>query len=194
MTVENDNSLDAFTAAIAAIAADEPPQVADALLAALAELSPLAPPAALREQLLQKVAASPPTVPQQEPITGITFAYGSAGPWLPTPIPGVSMKFLDVDTQSRRARTLVRLAAGAVYPPHRHEGDEETLVIDGAIRIDGKDMQVGDYCIARAGTVHGALTSDAGATFVAFVCLDDAPVSAEVLRQARADDPRTRPG
>ncbi len=181
---------DALMAALADVTAGASVGSRDSLLAALASLDAVVPPLALRARLLERIAALPPIVAQQEPVSGITFAFGSSSPWLPTPIPGVTMKFLDIDARSRRARTLVQLAAGAAYPPHRHEGDEETLVISGAMHIEGRVMMAGDYCIARVGTVHGALTAPEGAIFMAIVCLDDAPVGIEMLQQARMADSR----
>ena len=82
------------------------------------------------------------------------------GEWQPF-APGVAMKVLHRvgDTQSY----LLRLAAGAVLPAHRHPVDEECLVLEGEMHIGELVVPAGGYHLGRQGVLHDRLTSPAGA-------------------------------
>lgn len=60
---------------------------------------------------------------------------------------------------------LLRLAAGAVLPAHRHPVDEECVVLEGSVRI-GTQLLVsaGGFHLARKDALHASITSDRGAT------------------------------
>ncbi len=60
---------------------------------------------------------------------------------------------------------LLRLAAGAVLPAHRHPVDEECVVLEGSVRI-GTQLVVGagGFHLARKDALHAPITSDEGAT------------------------------
>ena len=164
----------------------------DSLAVALAAVAePSAPPPGLRARLLARLSAVPAITHATEPVPGIQFLLRADGEWSEIGVPGVQMKYLHVEPTRRYVRTLVRMAAGARFPPHRHQDREETLLLEGDLRVDDQDMQPGDYCIAQSGTVHGGLSTERGALFLALVCLDDRPVSAEELAAARAEK---RPG
>ncbi len=73
---------------------------------------------------------------------------------------------LEVCTLHEDARTravLVRMAPGAMLPPHDHEMDEESLILEGDAMI-GEDiyLQAGDYHFARAGVRHPTISSPNG--------------------------------
>ena len=160
----------------------------DKLIVAFAAVAePSAPPPGLRTRLLARVSAVPVITHATEPVPGIQFLLRADGDWAEIGVPGVQMKYLQVDPARRYVRTLIRMAAGARFPPHRHQAREETLLLEGDLRIDGQDMQPGDYCVAQAGTVHGTLSTEGGALFLALACLDDRPVSADELAAARAE-------
>lgn len=164
----------------------------DRLAIAVAAIAvPSAPPPGLRTRLLTRVRSLPAIEHATEPVPGIQFLLRADGEWSEIGLPGVHMKYLHVDPTRRYVRTLVRMTAGARFPPHRHQDREETLLLEGDLRIDGQDMLPGDYCVAQAGTVHGMLSTEGGALFLALACLDDRPVSAEELAAARAEN---RPG
>ena len=59
--------------------------------------------------------------------------------------------------------SLQRLAPGSALPAHRHSGDEECLLLEGELFVDDRLLRAGDYQVAPAGTVHNAITTDAGA-------------------------------
>lgn len=58
---------------------------------------------------------------------------------------------------------LVRLAAGASLPPHRHPVDEECVVLEGEVRIGALRVAAGGYHRGRRGLPHDRLCSDEGA-------------------------------
>lgn len=97
----------------------------------------------------------------QQPTKGLTFIRSSEGLWRGI-APGVTAKLLSFDPTSRRATTLLRFAPGTSYAPHRHTAVEELYVLDGGCSIAGREMTVGDYHRAEAGTVHQDTSTDEG--------------------------------
>ena len=92
---------------------------------------------------------------------GLTFVKASEGTWWKV-APGVTAKLLSFDPVSRRTTTLLRFAPGTNYAPHRHTAVEELLVLEGGCSIAGREMTVGDYHRAEAGTVHHETSTDDG--------------------------------
>jgi len=89
----------------------------------------------------------------QQPTKGFTFIRASEGAWQAI-APGVTAKLLSFDPTSRRVTTILRFAPGTSYAPHRHTAVEELYVLEGGCSIAGREMTVGDYHRAEAGTVH----------------------------------------
>lgn len=59
---------------------------------------------------------------------------------------------------------LLRIAPGAVVPAHRHAADEECLVLEGDLHMEGAlVLRAGDYHLARAGVLHAPIRSESGA-------------------------------
>ena len=77
-------------------------------------------------------------------------------PWMPSGLPGVSV--LPVTGGPRLAGATCRLAYGLPghgLPPHRHQGDEWTLVLDGWGEEDnGHRWGPGDCLHRTSGSVH----------------------------------------
>jgi len=92
---------------------------------------------------------------------GLTFIKAVEGVWREL-APGVTAKVLSFDTVSRRATTLLRIAPGTSYAPHRHTEMEELFVLEGGCRVAGREMTAGDYHRAEAGTEHHDTSSDDG--------------------------------
>lgn len=62
---------------------------------------------------------------------------------------------------------LVRMAAGAALPPHGHDdGDEECVVLQGDLWIDGRRLGAGDYTVALRGSRHEMVRTATGALIV----------------------------
>jgi anti-sigma factor ChrR (cupin superfamily) len=67
----------------------------------------------------------------------------------------------DGDTMS----WLLKLMPDTALPAHPHtDCDEECLVMDGSVRIDGELLRAGDYTVAARGTEHHSVYSEAGCT------------------------------
>ncbi len=97
----------------------------------------------------------------QQPTRGLTFIKASEGIWRGI-APGVMAKVLSFDPASRRATSLLRFAPGTSYAPHRHTEVEELFVLEGGCRLAGREMIVGDYHRAEAGTEHHETSTDDG--------------------------------
>lgn len=126
-----------------------------ALIDALAVATPPEPPAAdaasrMREALFQRVHAAAPD---------FLFVHSHEGEWVRL-LRGVKLKLLRQDGDQRTY--LLRMAAGACIPPHEHALDEESLVLEGDVTINGVLCRAGDYHFAPRGKPHGWLTSEAG--------------------------------
>lgn len=126
--------------------------------AALAEgLTPLDLPVDRAERLRRRLLRRTATMPQDHAVMATVRA--EEGYWQ-TLAPGVTMKTLHDDGNSHSF--LVRLEAGAVLPSHPHEVDEECLVLEGEMHLGDLHFRAGDHHIARAGSMHGRVTSPRG--------------------------------
>lgn len=75
--------------------------------------------------------------------------------FVPSPLPGVSRMMLDrVGGEVARATSIVRYEPGAGYSPHRHDGGEEILVLDGVFSDEHGDYPTGSYLRNPPGSSH----------------------------------------
>lgn len=88
--------------------------------------------------------------------------------------PGVHWKIL-WEEGDRRA-LLVRYAAGAVIPRHRHRGEEQIFVLEGAVADDTGMCTAGNYARRPPGCVH-TVTSRDGAVVLAILSGTTEPVA-----------------
>jgi anti-sigma factor ChrR (cupin superfamily) len=117
--------------------------------------SPVPPLPSLFEQVLAKVRAAP------DGPAGTLVVRAEAGEWRQV-APGITVKSLWSDPGSGRQAMLARCAPGAVFPGHRHGGDEECLVLEGEIRFGDLTLRAGDFHLARAGSEHPPAFSPTG--------------------------------
>ncbi len=106
----------------------------------------------IRRRLLERVADADRS--------HLTIAADS-GDWQPF-IDGVQIKVLH--ERDGVLSYLLRLAPGAVLPPHRHPIDEECVVLEGCLKI-GTQLEIGPggYHLAHRGALHASVRSDTGA-------------------------------
>jgi anti-sigma factor ChrR (cupin superfamily) len=83
-------------------------------------------------------------------------------------MPGVRMKPIWHDKETKRRATLVRFEAGARLPLHRHVGDELIFVIEGSNADESGEVMTGDMNFRPNGCVH-TVTTRHGATVLALV-------------------------
>jgi ChrR Cupin-like domain len=68
--------------------------------------------------------------------------------------PGTVLGKLWVDSDRREIQCFVRSLGATQFPRHRHAGEEEIIVLDGDLTIDGKRYQKGDRIYSSSGSAH----------------------------------------
>ena len=76
--------------------------------------------------------------------------------WEETDFPGVSIKVLWRAEKGEAYTALFRLAPGARLPKHRHNGVEQTFVLEGSLVDESGACTAGNFVWRRAGSVHSA--------------------------------------
>ena len=135
-------------------------KVASALLFAA---GPVAPSFSLKDKIMGQVrqeAHGPQAVPGKT-IPQFTFIHSHEGEWQ-TMADGITAKVLYQDPVRKFNSLLVRLAPGASFPGHLHEGTEELFVIEGECVCHGRRLCVGDYHRAESGSDHGTTSTENG--------------------------------
>ena len=74
--------------------------------------------------------------------------------------------------RGREAALLYHADAGASVPVHRHDHDEECLMLQGELFLDDVLLQNGDWQLAPAGTGHRITETDTGVVIYAHGDLD----------------------
>jgi putative transcriptional regulator len=98
------------------------------------------------------------------------LAEVESGPrWLPGPVAGIEL-FPVPSPLEGALSVVVRAEPGAVFPRHRHTGDEWTLVLQGGLESNGHGYWRGERLSQRAGSVH-TLVALPGATCLCAVRL-----------------------
>jgi quercetin dioxygenase-like cupin family protein len=107
----------------------------------------------IRRRLLERVADAD--------VSHLTID-GHEGDWQPF-LDGVEIKVLR--EAAGVLSYLLRLAPGAVLPPHRHPRDEECIVLEGRLRVGTRtEIGPGGYHLAHGGALHATITTRTGAT------------------------------
>ncbi len=108
---------------------------------------------AIRRRLLERVADTDDS--------HLTVPPGAAG-WQPFG-DGVQIKVLR--EHGGLLSYLLRRAPGRRLEAHRHPADEECVVLDGVLKVGSRtEVGPGGYHLARAGSLHAAISTDTGAT------------------------------
>jgi anti-sigma factor ChrR (cupin superfamily) len=108
----------------------------------------------MQARIMARVAAAPPartyTVRMNE------------GAWIPAG-PGVEVKMLRMDRQQNSQTIMIRMQPGSQIVPHRHNQEEECLVLEGEIVIGEHRVGPGDMHIAAPGAKHPPIVAPRGA-------------------------------
>ncbi len=132
------------------------------------------PPAALKEKILGRIAATAPAQTTSAPDAGLKFlSVSQQGDWQPFKIPGAWVKLLSFDAERGYAVVLGKLDAGVHFPAHQHIHAEQIFVLTGDLFIGDKRMDAGDFHHADAGTAHGVNRSETGCTILAVISTAD---------------------
>ncbi len=86
--------------------------------------------------------------------------------WKQSSSPGLRLAFLD-GSEDGSAWVLIELAPGTAYPPHRHRGPEEVLVLRGSYRDAAGEYRAGSLQRFPEGSVHAPVAGEAGALLYA---------------------------
>ncbi|MEO8738491.1 MAG: cupin domain-containing protein [Casimicrobiaceae bacterium] len=85
--------------------------------------------------------------------------------WNATDHDGIERSLLrNNDTGGRSS--LVRLAKGARFPRHAHQGTEEVVVLSGTVLIGGVELAQGDYLFTTPGEEHDVVAVSNATIFV----------------------------
>jgi hypothetical protein len=138
----------------------ETPAEAEAMARALDFLAftaePVAPPAGLKQRLLERLAE-----PERQPVfeaAGSYFARTRDMEWIDY-APGVRLKVLFDDAETGARTLLIEMAPDSPFPPHPHPEIEDLYLISGDAWVGDIPMAAGDYCRAVAGTSHNDVRS-----------------------------------
>lgn len=141
------------------------------VLALAADILPMEPPARVKADLFNRLDKAPridPTLEQNRKAAGklpeVQFCFREEAAFQFSHMPGVTARMLHLDPATRRFSAIVKLEPGSRIPPHRHDGFEECLVLDGELIIGGVRMRAGDYQWAETGSDHAEQWTDLGAT------------------------------
>jgi len=98
-------------------------------------------------------------------MNGYIFADASSIPWRQSSFAsGVEVK--DLGGSDGRSMQLVRFAAGASFPLHRHGGPEFIYLLEGAAVQEGQLLEAGWASVASTGTTDHEFHSPAGCVFL----------------------------
>lgn len=121
----------------------------------------------LRQRLLQAVASLGANRDDSE-VRFWTIVRTRTLPWQKTKLDGIWEKPLLNDPIQHRSTRLIKVDSGAGIPPHRHLGDEESLVLEGTGKFGDSTFGPGDYHLACSGSLHQAYTTEEGCEFLLF--------------------------
>jgi anti-sigma factor ChrR (cupin superfamily) len=145
-----------------------------AAVAAIPYSTPTAPIAAdLKKRLFERIASDVSTQDTTPVASQLISASVSAlreqvaeVSWKPYSIPGIMVGKLRVDTNRREIACFMRAEAGVRFPAHRHAGEEEIVVLEGDLSVDGKTYGRGGYIRSAPGSVHSPETLEGCTIFV----------------------------
>src|SRR3979409_1602563 len=95
-----------------------------------ASTTPVAPPAALRQRLVDRISDEIKGPASEESVMEIVRADGG---FVQTPMPGVQIRYL-----KGKNTFLVRMAPKSNLPAHEHKHNEQCLILEGSISGDGQ--------------------------------------------------------
>ena len=106
-----------------------------------------APPPGMFESILDRIDAEGLQLP------GTKTSRAEQARWREI-APGVQARVLYVDRVNNRQSLLLKMEAGAAYYPHKHDADEEALVLEGDLWFGDLKLGAGDYHLASAASHH----------------------------------------
>jgi len=131
----------------------------------LAEMCVAAPPPDLRRKVLKSVKRPPQAPGVLFDFAGLLLSRPDDMPWQEL-APGIWNRPLFTDKNRGYVTNLIRMAAGASFPAHKHNDTEELFLLTGDLNVAGVSMRAGDYCRAEPGSKHPDTHTLGGCTFL----------------------------
>lgn len=135
----------------------------------MAQCNLATPPASLKQKLMAMVTSSQPMASPS-----LHFMVDAAsGGWMPMKVPGAFAKLLSTNEEKGYAVVLGKLEAGAGYPAHLHQEQEDVFVLEGDLHVGGTHLKAGDFHRAAKGSAHDVNWSDGGCIVMVVISLAD---------------------
>jgi quercetin dioxygenase-like cupin family protein len=133
---------------------DLPRDLQDSLTAAVR-------PAELGTELRSRMRHRIVELAREQPPEGTRTLRGAEGAWIEI-APFVEVRELHRDEIAGMHTSLMRMRPGGVIPAHRHEREEEFIILEGECYIGTHRLSAGDVHIAAAGSWHEPVTTATG--------------------------------
>ena len=101
----------------------------------------------LKDRLFQRINTESPEIETLK-------AQADEVDWQPYQIPGVMVGTLAVDNDKREISCFVRSGENIRFPKHQHADNEEIVVLEGDLVIDGELYTTGDRIYSLPNTIH----------------------------------------
>jgi quercetin dioxygenase-like cupin family protein len=92
---------------------------------------------------------------------GTTTLRAEKSPWVEI-APFIQVRELHRDKAAGTHTSLMKMLPGGMIPAHRHEKQEEFIVLEGECQIGSHQLRAGDAHIAGPGSWHDAVTTVTG--------------------------------
>jgi mannose-6-phosphate isomerase-like protein (cupin superfamily) len=144
-------------------------------IAAIPYTVPLVPLASnLKDRLMRRIATS-----ESSSAIDVLKQKAETVNWEPyEPNSGAMLGKLLVDLDKREVQCFIRTVGTTKFPKHRHAHEEELVVLEGDLTIDGQSYQAGDRIYSTSGTTHQPETQSGCLLFLR-TSLDDEILSSE---------------
>jgi quercetin dioxygenase-like cupin family protein len=118
-------------------------------------------PAELGAELRDRMRRRTLELAREQPAEGTRTLREAEAVWIEI-APFVEVRELRRDEVAGTHTSLMRMRPGGFVPGHRHEREEEFIVLEGECHIGTHKLVAGDVHIAPAGTVHEPVTTQTG--------------------------------
>ena len=128
----------------------------EAAVAAIAYAAPPMPMAAnLKDRLFQRIEEdiSEANTKNQLSVEQLMTQAATVS-WQPYSLPGVSVARWELNMEKREVSYFIRATSGVQFYNHRHAGNEEIMVLEGDLVIDGEKYNIGDRIQSSPGSAH----------------------------------------
>ena len=118
-------------------------------------------PAELGNELRDRMRRRTLELAREQPPEGTRTLRVADSPWIEI-APFVEVRELWRDEAAGMHTSLMRMRPGGMVPAHRHEREEEFIILEGECYIGSHRLVAGDVHIAAAGSWHEPVTTESG--------------------------------